>query len=66
MSRRKESHSENETSGILKVFGPANDEEKKRRIKKRYYYQKHKNKREYPVDTEYSIRAISTPMGNKR
>ena len=66
MSRRNNSQSDNETPSILKVFGPLDDEEKKRRIKKRIYYQKHKNKREYPVDTEYSIRTISTPMGNKR
>ena len=66
MSRRNKSQSDNETPSILKVFGPVDDEEKKRRIKKRKYFEKHKKERECPIDTEYSIRAILTPMGNKR
>ena len=66
MSRRSKSKSDDETPSVLKVFGSIDAEEQKGRIRKRKYYQKAKKNQDLSFKTEYSVRAISTPMGNKR
>jgi hypothetical protein len=67
MSRRKKAkQSDNEIPSVLKVFGPIDDDEEKRRKRKVRYYKKLKNTKEIRTATENSIRAILTPMGNKR
>lgn len=66
MSRRKAKQSCDEIPSVLKVFGTIDAEEKKRRKKRIRYYKKLKNTKEIRTATENSIRAILTPMGNKR
>lgn len=67
MSRRnKANQSYDEIPSVLKVFGTIDNAEKKRRKKKIRYYKKLKNTKEIRTATENSIRAILTPMGNKR
>ena len=64
--RNKDKQSNCEIPSVLKVFGTIDDDEKEKRKKKIRYYKRLKNTKELPIATENSIRAISTPMGNKR